>query len=63
LEPEQHRPLRLEAKRTTTIHPQPKPMAAAFDGAVPKLDSVGLEPPMSYRDTEYLRVLIANEPR
>jgi AmiR/NasT family two-component response regulator len=36
-------------------------MAAAVDGAIPKLDSIGVEPLMSYRDTEHLRVLIANE--
>jgi response regulator NasT len=40
----------------------PDPAAAgAVPNTVPKLNSIGLEPLMSHRDTEHLRVLIANE--
>ena len=45
-----------ETPRTTRKH-----VLRRSTGAVPKLYSIGLEPLMSYRDTEHLRVLIANE--
>ena len=35
--------------------------AGGLDRAPRELDSVGPEPPMSYRETDHLRVLIANE--
>ncbi len=62
LEPEQHRPPRLEAERTINVTPAGNPHTrATVDGAIPELDSNGVEPLMSHRDTEHLRVLIANE--
>src|SRR3954470_3628210 len=47
-----------EAKRITTVHPD---ASAPSAGRSPELDSGRTGPSMNYRETEHLRVLIANE--
>jgi AmiR/NasT family two-component response regulator len=44
-----------------TLHPRATPRAEVSKFAVPALESAWSEPRMSYRETEHLRVLIANE--
>ncbi len=52
---------RVVIERETHSHHTDKHVFRRSTGAVPKLYSIGPEPLMSYRDTEHLRVLIANE--
>src|SRR4051812_43227330 len=63
-----NRPPRVEARRTRTVHPGRHRAQAALRGRFPRVrlgptgPSLGpTGPSMSYRETEHLRVLIANE--
>src|SRR5829696_3128119 len=53
----QHRPPKVEAKRTPMLHPARKAVGARDA----RLDSFTPERLMNYRETDHLRVLIANE--